>query len=109
MLPTYLFVLRSYLFVCHKRFLLHPVNNVHLHTDTRIIFVNPTVFAPTPTRYNECYQQTLLLFPQAVQRLSQKISGWLAIMSRSALLKEEGNLHFKNGDYVSAEALYSKA
>lgn len=61
-LPTYLFVLRSYLFVCHKRFLLHPVNNVHLHTDARIIFVNTTVFPPTPTRYNECCQQTLLLF-----------------------------------------------
>lgn len=30
-------------------------------------------------------------------------------MSKSVLLKEEGNHHFKAGDYASAEALYSKA
>ncbi|KAK3389634.1 U-box domain-containing protein [Podospora didyma] len=29
--------------------------------------------------------------------------------ARALQLKEEGNLHFKKGDYVSAEALYSKA
>lgn len=30
-------------------------------------------------------------------------------MSKSLLLKEEGNRCFQNRDYVSAEALYSKA
>ncbi|KAJ9161763.1 U-box domain-containing protein [Coniochaeta hoffmannii] len=30
-------------------------------------------------------------------------------MSRSMQLKEEGNRHFQSGDFVSAEALYSKA
>lgn len=30
-------------------------------------------------------------------------------MSRSLELKEEGNRHFQDGDYVGAESLYSKA
>lgn len=30
-------------------------------------------------------------------------------MSKSTMLKEEGNRHFQAGDFVSAEALYSKA
>lgn len=71
-------------------------------------FATPST--PTPPHAHPTRGASRLLFKRPAQAKHHTYAhNYIVTMSRSLELKQEGNRHFQNGDYIGAEGLYSKA